>query len=199
MQDSYAVALFLNSGLLGAFCIAMVEKFAPMIPSYVTLMLLGMTASDGACLVMTILATATGSLVSSIGWYGIGRVLGEERVEAAVARFGKYAFLSSRAYGRLACAYRRNRFWVTLMGQTVPVARVYLALPAGVLKLRPASFTAATALGILLWNTPFLTLGYALRGSNHDPVNVGFWASIALIGLEMTILLGLRLHRSMTK
>ena len=80
MHSSYAVALFLNFGLLGAFCIALVEKFAPMIPSYVTLMLLGMTASDSSSLVMMILATAAGSLISSIGWYGIGRVLGEQRV-----------------------------------------------------------------------------------------------------------------------
>lgn len=109
-----------------------------------------------------------------------------------VARYGKYVFLRPSLYGRLTNAYRSNHFWVTLIGQTLPTARVYLALPAGVLRLEPRAFLAATSLGTLIWNMPFLSLGYALRDSDRDPASIGFWVAIVLIATELTILLGLR-------
>lgn len=193
MDASHFIELFLNLGLFGMVVIALAEKFAPIFPSYVMLMLLGMTVSDRTTLVMTILATVVGSLAGSIAWYGIGRALGARRAECFVAHFGKYVFFSLRTYKRLADAYRRNHFLVTLVGQTVPVARIYLALPAGVFRLRPIAFVFAASFGILLWNTPFLTLGYVLRGGGFDPVNGGFWVSVGLIGIEMAIVLGIRL------
>jgi alkaline phosphatase len=193
MASSDLIAFFLGLGLPGMFSLAFAEKFVPIIPSYVMLMLLGMTVTETAMLLPAILATATGSLVASLGWYGIGRCLGEDRVQAAVARFGKYVLLRPRTYERLAAAYRENRFRVTLIGQTVPVARIYLALPAGVLKLRPAAFVPAAAIGILLWNAPFLTLGHLLRESAYDPVDVGFWVSIALVAAEIGVVAAIRL------
>lgn len=192
MDAQHFIEPFLTLGLLGPAAIALIEKFAPVVPSYVVLMLLGLATSDGMALVMTVFATAAGSLAGSVVWYRIGRALGAPRVESAVARFGKYVFFSARNYQRLADAYRHNHFLVTLIGQTIPVARIYLALPAGVFRLQPVSFTVAAAIGILLWNTPFLVLGHLLRGGGRDPIDVGFWVSIVLIGAEMAIAFGIR-------
>jgi len=194
MEAAHLVAMVLSFGLPGLLFIALAEKFTPIIPSYVLLMLLGMTVSSCADLALAILATAVGSLTGSVIWYGVGRLFGAPRVERIVTRFGKYVFFNGQHYLRLANAYRRNHFWVTLFGQTIPVARIYLALPAGVFAIQPIVFVGAAAIGILLWNAPFLTLGYLLRGSGHDPVTVGFWVSAALVGTEMTILLGYRLR-----
>jgi alkaline phosphatase len=196
MNAAHFVEVFLSLGLAGLVIIALVEKFAPVVPSYVMLMLLGMTVSDGMSLAVAVIATATGSLAGSLLWYGIGRVLGAARAKRVVARFGKYVFFTLHTYDHLANAYRRNHFWVTLIGQTVPVARIYLALPAGVFRLKPVTFAVAAAIGILLWNTPFLTLGYLLRGVTQDPVNVGLGVSIGLVGVEMTIVFCVRLARS---
>lgn len=194
MDSSHIIALFLSLGIFGMAAIALIEKFAPVVPSYVLLMLLGMTVPNWTALLMATLATAAGSLTGAIAWYGIGRALGAQRVESVVGRFGKYAFFNLRNYERIANAYRRNHFWVTLIGQGVPIARIYLALPAGVFKLQLVPFAAAAGLGILLWNTPFLTLGYLLRDGGHDPVDLGFWVSGALFATEMAIGLGLRMY-----
>ncbi len=196
MDFSHIGDVFLNAGLFGVMFIALSEKFTPIFPSYVMFMLLGMAVSDGLTLVMTILATATGSLAGSIIWYGVGRALGGPRVEDAVARFGKYVFFSTQTYQRLANAYRRNHFWVTLIGQTIPVVRIYLALPAGVFCIQPLTFTVAAGIGVLLWNGPFLTLGYLLRTSSQDPFHVGLWVPVALLCMEMAVALGCRLYRT---
>jgi len=191
METSNTIVTLLSFGFMGIGCLAIVEKFVPLFPSYVLLMFLGMSVSDSSTLTMTIIMTTIGSVIGAIGWYGLGRVLGSERIEALVARYGKYVFLGPSLYGRLTNAYRSNHFWVTLIGQTLPTARIYLALPAGVLKLEPRAFLVATLLGTLIWNVPFLSLGYALRGSGHDPVSIGFWVAVALVTAELAILLGL--------
>ncbi|MDQ2082936.1 DedA family protein [Xanthobacteraceae bacterium Astr-EGSB] len=195
MDTPSTIELFLHLGLLGVGCLAVAEKFIPMFPSYVLLMLLGLTIADGTTLAMTIMATSIGSSVGAIGWYGIGRAFGSQRIEGLVTRYGKYVSLRLSLYRQLTDAYRGNHFWVTVIGQTLPVVRIYLALPAGVLRLEPRIFIAAAAIGTLIWNTPFLTLGYALRGSGYDPVRIGFWVAAALIIVEAAIILGLRLHR----
>jgi membrane protein DedA with SNARE-associated domain len=195
MDTSSTIATLLSFGLVGIGCLAVIEKFVPLLPSYVLLMVLGMTISDGVTLTMTIMVTTIGSVIGAIGWYGLGRVLGSQRIEGLVARYGKYLFLRPALYQQLTSAYRSNHFWVTLIGQTLPTVRIYLALPAGVLKLEPRAFVAATSLGTLIWNMPFLTLGYALRGSGHDPVSIGFWVAVVLIAVECTVLLGFRFYK----
>lgn len=193
IHDLFAV--FLGFGAFGVFCLSFAEKFVPIVPSYVLLMLMGMTARDVPSLSTLVVASAVGSLTATLGWLGIGRALGEKRVERAVARWGKFVFFKLKSYRSMAAAYRRNRFWVTLLGQTVPVARVYLGLPAGVLRLSPVAFVVPAAIGILCWNVPFLALGFVLKGSALQPGTVGLWASVILIATEIMILLGVRAVR----
>lgn len=192
MDPSHILEIVVSCGLPGMLLIALAEKFTPVIPSYVILALLGMTISSGPELAAAVLATAAGSLAGSLVWYGIGRTLGGRRVESAVARFGRYLFFTTGTYQRLAGAYRRNHFWVTLIGQTVPVARIYMALPAGVFAIRPRIFAVAAGLGIVMWNAPFLVLGYLLRGSGYDPIHVGFWLPVVLLAGEVSIVLLVR-------
>jgi alkaline phosphatase len=187
--------MFLNFGLLGVGCLALAEKFIPLLPSYVLLMLVGLTVSDGTMLAMTIMATSVGSVVGAIGWYGLGHAFGSQRIERLVTAYGKYVLLRPPLYRRLTDAYRGNHFWVTLIGQALPTVRIYLALLAGVLRLEPRGFVAATAIGTVIWNMPFLGLGYVLRGSGHDPVSTGFWVAAILISVEVAIILGLRLYK----
>ncbi len=193
MEPSALLPLFVTLGVPGFFAAAFAEKFIPIVPSYIMLMLFGMSVADDIALLSAILATGAGSLTASLCWYGIGRGLGEGRVERAVARYGTYVLFRPPAYAKLADAYRRNRFWVTLVGQTVPVARIYLALPAGVLRLRPASFATAAGAGILVWNTPFLVLGHALRETGSDPLDLGFRVSIALVAAEIGLIAAAKL------
>lgn len=195
METSSTIMTLLGFGLVGIGCLAVVEKFVPLVPSYVLLMFLGMTVPDCATLAMTIMVTTVGSVVGALGWYALGYLMGPQRIENQVARFGKYVFLRPPLYARLTNAYRTNHFWVTLIGQTLPTARVYLALPAGVLRLELRAFIAATSIGTLIWNMPLLSLGYVLRGSGHDPVGVGFWVALGLIATECALLLGFHVYK----
>jgi alkaline phosphatase len=193
------ITLFMSFGLAGTFCLAIAEKFVPLFPSYILLMLLGLTVPDPLTLVSTIASVTAGSIVGGLGWFAVGWVFGPQRVRRTVAHYGGYVLLRLTFYDRLTDAYRRNHFWVTLYGQVIPAVRIYLALPAGALRLEPRTFLAATSLGCLMWNGPFLCLGYTLRRSGRDLTQIGFWTVIAIVATEGAVLIAVRLHKRAAK
>jgi alkaline phosphatase len=184
---------FADIGLLGIAAIALADKIVPILPSYLTFVVVGMlTVSGGSDLVLTIMACTAGSALGSMGWYALGRYLGEARCEAFVQRFGRYAFLTGARYRRIMHAYSRNQFWVSVVSQTIPAVRVYAALPAGVLAFSPRAFLAATCLGALAWNTALLVLGYAARDSGRDLTSAALWTVAGLISAEILVVLIMR-------
>ncbi len=191
-EISGAIAWLMGFGFIGLFVLAILEKFVPLFPSYILLMLLGLTVPDLTTLVPTVAAITTGSVIGGLGWYAAGWSLGPDKVRSAVIRYGPYVLLRPTFYDRLAAAYHRNHFWTTLSGQIVPGVRIYLALPAGVLRLAPVTFVTATSLGSLMWNAPFLCLGFALRGTGQEVATIGFWGAVVLVTVEGGILFALR-------
>ncbi len=178
-------ATVLAFGLPGVVGIALTEKLVPVVPSYLLYVFLGMSAVRGGDgLVSTVLAATLGSSLGALVWYGFGRALGERRTEAAVERWGRYAFLPPTRYRHLASLYRRNHFIATLLGQITPVVRIYMPLPAGVLGLALAPFTLAIVLGNLLWDGALLGIGYALRGHEDDALEVGIAVVVGLLLIE---------------
>lgn len=188
-------APLLAYGFGGIVCLATMEKFVPLIPSYLLLLFLGMAVSDINGLGNTILAATTGSTLGAMCWYYLGKFWGAGRVAGLVRRYGRYLFVSMQFYNRMTNAYRRNHFWVTLSGQLIPAVRIYLALPAGVLRLHFPTFAAATCIGSLLWNVTFLCLGYIIRATHHDPVKVGFWAAVCLVCAEALIASSIAIYK----
>lgn len=189
------VEIVLSWGLIGVGLLAFGEKIIPVVPSSVLLLFLGMrTISGWGDLILTIGATAAGSAAGALCWYGCGRAFGRARSEAWVARYGRFIFLSPSFYRRMADAYRRDHFWVTLLGQTIPMVRLYLPIPAGVFEIAPGAFAVATLLGCVAWNTPLLILGYALRDTGHDPFYVGLLAVAGLMVAELAFLFMLRVR-----
>jgi len=170
MDAMALIDTFAPAGPVGIGGIALVEKLMPVVPSYVVFVTIGMmmaTASPGD-LAVTVAATASGSTLGSLWWYGLGFALGPQRSEAMVERFGRYVFLKPSLYRRMASAYRLNHFWVTAISQTIPTVRVYISIPAGVLNLAIMKFLAATLVGSLAWSGLLLSLGYILRRQGAD-------------------------------
>jgi membrane protein DedA with SNARE-associated domain len=190
------ITLLAGAGPVGIAGIALAEKLVPVLPSYVVFVLLGMIAASGpGDLAVTVAASATGSTLGAFGWYGLGLALGQQRIERLIGRFGPFVCLKPVLYRRMADAYTRNHFWVTLVGQTIPAVRVYLSIPAGVLQLAILNFLGATLIGSLIWSGPLLTLGYVLRERSADAAFAGLLLVTALVGVEFLALLGWQLAR----
>ncbi|MFS8046142.1 DedA family protein [Rhizobium sp. BR 314] len=183
-------------GLLGLALCSAVEKLIPIVPSGGMLIMLGMFGvSDLSKMPWVVAVTAAGSTTGSLFWYALGRWFGVERGDAFVSQMEKRFGVGSGWYWRLKDGYRDHRFGVTFVGQIIPVARVYLAFPAGALALPAMRFAIATFLGAALWNTPYLVSGYMLRRHMFDQ-DIALPAAFAAIMLAYPLLfMGYRLSR----
>ncbi|OYW46344.1 MAG: hypothetical protein B7Z08_02525 [Sphingomonadales bacterium 32-68-7] len=187
---------FAAYGLLGAFLLALAERLVPVVPSYGLFIFLGSTLAERPIdLVPLILLTTLASTLGAIGWYGIGYALGEERTHRAVVRYGRFVWLKEPLYLSLAARYERNAFVATFVGQTIPVVRCYLSLPAGILALPLATFALAVFLGSALWVGGFIGMGYGLHTLGWDPVRATILAVIGLILIEGAVVWVLRRRR----
>lgn len=182
------VAAIASYGLGGAMLLAWLERMVPVVPSYALFIFLGAslapTPLDLAWLAAAVtLASAFGGLC----WYGLGRLLGAERTEALVRRYGRYVWLREDVYQRLGTRYHRHYFAATFIGQAVPVVRIYLSLPAGILRVPVPGFALAVLLGSGLWAGAFLLLGYSMHVTGWDPLVATIVAVLALLVIEAAI------------
>jgi membrane protein DedA with SNARE-associated domain len=187
------IAMITSYGIGGAMLLAFAERIVPIVPSYALFIFLGATlAPTPGDLAWLMLAVTLASSLGGLGWYGAGRLLGAERTEAFVRRYGRYLFLSERLYASLGERYRRHYFAATFIGQSVPVVRIYLSLPAGILRVPLPGFTLALLLGSALWVGVFLLLGYWLHVTGWDPVVATLVAVLALLVIEAAIVAAFR-------
>jgi membrane protein DedA with SNARE-associated domain len=189
-----------QTGMFGLLLLGFAEKAVPLIPSYAVFVLIGMAASENQLNPITVsIAVAIGSMIGSLGWYCVGRALGFKRSQRLIARYGRLIWLTTARYDRIAAAYQRNLLWTTLVSQTVPAVRVYMAIPAGVFGLPLRPFACGVLVGSFVWCTPLLLLGYHVGNTRTEPVSAAIWLILALIGAECSIMLighsALRIYR----
>nr|WP_245488502.1 hypothetical protein [Mesorhizobium sp. Pch-S] len=84
------------------------------------------------------------------------------------------------------------------MAQLIPTVRNYLGIGAGALRLPILAFASATLLGATIWNSAFLLIGYVMRGTDHNPVSIGFRIIAIVVLVEATFFLALR-YRSIRR
>jgi membrane protein DedA with SNARE-associated domain len=170
---------------MGAALLALAERLVPIVPSYGLFIYLGSALVRVPIdLVPLIALTTCASTLGAVCWYGIGHTLGAERTHALVKRYGRYVWLREDLYLSLADRYCRNAFVATFIGQTVPVVRVYLSLPAGILSLPLLTFTLAVLAGSTLWVGGFTTLGFVLQHFGWNPALTTLVAVMALLIVE---------------
>jgi membrane protein DedA with SNARE-associated domain len=180
-------------GPIGIIGLGIAEKLFPFVPSYVAFVVIGIVvAAKQSNLVSAILALAIGSTAGSLCWYAAGLILGERRSATFVRRFGPYIGLTPARYQRAASAFQRNLFVILAVGQTLPVIRVYIAIPAGVLGVPLARFLLGTFIGSLAWSGPLLALGFWIGDTSSDPAFAALIVVATLIGLEALIVWGCR-------
>jgi membrane protein DedA with SNARE-associated domain len=180
-------------GPIGIIGLGIAEKLFPFVPSYVAFVVIGIVvAAKQSDLASAILALAIGSTAGSLCWYGAGLILGEQRSATFVRRFGPYIGLTPARYQRAANAFQRNLVLILAVGQTLPVIRVYMAIPAGVLGVSIPQFLLGTFIGSLAWSGPLLGLGFWIGDTSSDPASAALIVVAILIALEALIVWGWR-------
>jgi membrane protein DedA with SNARE-associated domain len=173
------------------FIASLVEKFLPVLPSYILFPAIGSGASSTEDLLVRCLIATLGSVGGALGWYGIGMAIGEDRVRSFVQSYGKWFFLKPKIYEQMSQSYYGNPFTFTVFGQLVPTVRIFHALPAGVIRLPLGPFLVATALGALCWIGALACVGYVVRLHGWTVSETGSGLLIALVAFEGMVMLAM--------
>lgn len=193
----WATDLMDRLGAPGAGLAIALENLFPPLPSEVILPLAGFTAAQGRMsLVAAIVWTTLGSVAGALALYGIGALIGRDRVRAIAARL---PLVKVEDLDRTEAWFARHGGKAVFFGRMIPIFRSLISVPAGVERMRMAVFLAYTTLGSLLWNTAFVLAGYGL-GDNWRTVEeyVGVYSKgvVAVVGVAAAAFLAVRIVKA---
>ena len=146
-------------GYPGLFLMAAVEGVITVIPSEAITPFAGALAAQpdsGFVLPLVVLTAATGMLVGAMISYTIGHKLGRP----AILRYGRLLHLNEWHVQRAEAWFARHGTFGIFLGNTLPIVRSFISLPAGIAKMPFRRFVVLTYAGSLLWNSLLATLGY---------------------------------------
>ena len=160
----------------GAILFAMfLENLIPPIPSELIMPLGGFYVSQGQLdFFPVVLAGLLGTVIGALPWYGIGKLVNEERLEKWLEKNGRWIGINPHDLARSRSWFNRYGVSLVFWGRLVPGVRTLISVPAGVELMPITPFLIWTTAGSLIW-TLFLTItGYYL-GDNYS--NIGKWIS----------------------
>ncbi|GAA3446823.1 hypothetical protein Pve01_32130 [Planomonospora venezuelensis] len=154
-------------GAPGAGIAIALENLFPPLPSEVILPLAGFTANKGDMgLFDAVLWTTLGSVIGALVLYGVGALLGRDRVIAIASRL---PLINVSDIEKTEAWFARHGKKTVFFGRMIPIFRSLISIPAGVERMPISIFTILTLAGSLIWNTAFVMAGYLL-GENWDLV-----------------------------
>ncbi|MEB3173437.1 MAG: DedA family protein [Cyanobacteriota bacterium] len=143
--------------------VMLLENVIPPIPSEVVMPLGGFLVQQGKLeLIPTVLAGLIGTVLGAWFWYGIGRLVNEEHLEAWLNRHGRWLGISADDLGRSRRWFNRHGAALVFWGRVVPGVRTLISVPAGIELMPQRSFLAWTTAGSLLWVLILTLTGQAL-------------------------------------
>jgi membrane protein DedA with SNARE-associated domain len=176
----FATGLMETLGAPGAGLAVALENLFPPLPSELILPLAGFTASQGEIsLVAAIVWTTIGSLTGALLLYGLGALLGRDRMRAIAARV---PLVEVSDVDRSEEWFARHGTKAVFFGRMLPVFRSFISIPAGIERMPLASFVLLTTLGSAIWNTAFIVAGYLLGENWHVVDGYASWFQWVVLG-----------------
>ena len=160
----------------GAILVAMfLENLIPPIPSELIMPLGGFYVSQGQLDFLPVISAGLlGTVIGALPWYGVGRLVNEERIEKWLEKNGRWIGINPQDLARSRKWFNRYGVSLVFWGRLVPGIRTLISVPAGVELMPMSPFLIWTTAGSLIW-TLFLTItGYYL-GDNY--ANIEIWIS----------------------
>ncbi len=148
----------------------LLENVVPPIPSELVMPLSGFLVQQGKLqLVPVVVAALTGTVLGAWFWYGIGRLVNEQRLEQLIGRHGRCLGLKPDDLALSRRWFSRHGAAVVFWGRLVPGIRPFVSIPAGIELMPQRSFLFWTSAGSLLWILALVTAGFQL-GDNYRQI-----------------------------
>jgi membrane protein DedA with SNARE-associated domain len=187
-------------GYFGVFVLLLIENLFPPLPSEVVAPFCGYAAARGELNIAGVIVAAVfGSMVGQLPWYFAGRLLGEKRIEALAARYGRWLTVTPHEVDRVFAWFYRHGAVSVFFGRMIPAIRAVISLPAGIAAMPFGKFLAYSLAGTTLWMGGLTYAGYRL-GQNYQLVakyiEPGTKIVVALIVLVYVVRLAMSFRKA---
>lgn len=159
-------------GYVAIGAVMLLENVFPPIPSELVMPLGGFYVQQGKLeLVPVILAGLIGTVLGAWFWYGVGRLINEQRLEHWLERHGRWIGISPNDLARSRRWFNRHGVAVVFWGRIIPGVRTLVSVPAGIEMMPQLPFLAWTTAGSLIWLLVLTLLGQGL-GEGYQRVEL---------------------------
>lgn len=156
---AFILATINRAGYAGIVGLMAVESACIPLPSEIVLPFSGYLAAQGRLNLWWIgVAGAAGCVLGSLAAYYVGARGGRP----ALDRYGRYLLISRRDLERADRWFQRHGDLTVFVARLLPVARTFIALPAGVARMNLTRFVLYTFAGSLLWSLGLAWVGLEL-------------------------------------
>ena len=191
-------------GYVGIGLLMFLENLFPPIPSELIMPLAGYTATFPNTQIQVIPAIAAGvigTILGAIPWYYAGLLLGQDRLQALAARYGKWIGISEKDLEKSVNWFQKHGSTAVLLGRMVPGIRTLISVPAGITKMPLIPFFLYSTIGTIGWVTLLTYAGYCF-GKNYKLVEdyIDVITKVVVFGVLIAIVsfVGYRLWKRRT-
>ena len=147
----------ISYGLLSIFILVALEYANLPLPSEVILPLIGMVSFGYELNIIEVIIVSTlGGIFGSLINYYLGYYLGDPIVVYIKKKIPKTKKSIKTSYHFL---QKYDKISV-LLSRLIPLARTFISIIAGVIRMNVGTFTIYSSLGILIWNSVLISAGY---------------------------------------
>lgn len=199
-MENWITEIMEQYGYIGILLMIALENLFPPIPSEVILTFGGFMTTTTDLTPLGVIVTATlGSIVGAVILYYVGRLLGVERLEKIVDRWGRVLRVKKEDIHKANSWFEKYGYWAVLLCRMVPLIRSLISLPAGMSNMKFVPFLLFTTIGTLIWNTILVLVGAAV-GDNWEQIVefMDVYSNIAysLIALAVIVVFVLYIRRA---
>ena len=184
-------------------CLAMfLENIIPPIPSEIIMPLGGFFVYQQKLnFYILVFWGLLGTILGSLPWYYLGRLVNEQRLSNFLERKGKYLGISSNDLKKSKRWFEKYGVSLVFWGRLVPGIRTLISVPAGIELMPLKKFLIWTTFGSFIWVALLTYAGY-LFGENYsiietylDQIKYVVKPILILISLYFFIKLIIRLYK----
>ena len=164
-----------NNPLVAYFVIGLamfLENLIPPIPSEIIMPLGGFFVYQGNLnFFLLIISGLIGTVVGSLPWYFLGKLLNEKKLSNFIDRKGKFVGISVKDLDKSRLWFDKYGVSLVFWGRLVPGIRTLISVPAGIELMPMNKFLIWTSFGSLIW-VIFLTSAGYIFGENYENIGI---------------------------
>ncbi len=176
IPDYISLAVEKNSTIAYlTICLAMfLENIIPPIPSEIIMPLGGfLVYQQKLNFYILVFWGLLGTVLGSLPWYYLGRLVNEKRLSNFLDKKGKYLGISSNDLSKSKRWFNKYGVSLVFWGRLVPGIRTLISVPAGIELMPLRKFLIWTTFGSFIW-VALLTFAGFLFGENYPIIETYF-------------------------